>query len=884
MDRLREKIERVKEGVRIETVAANLGLSLKKVGRVYRTRCLVASHDDKDPSFTIDPGKQRYKCFGCGTSGDVVDLVKLARGMTLGEALAYLDLGGANRSTNGGGGNGVHPPTPQELLDEPATLAVLVRLATHYQEVFRKRPEGREYLSSRGLTDVPLLERLGAGYCDGSGKSLLSVEDRRRLSPLGLFNERGNECFYKCVTFPLTDREGRVVGLYGRGIDSKRHLYLAGPRRGVFKGNGNGVRGATANSLVLAESVLDAIAWLAMGATDATAIYGVHGFSPELEAYLASRDLEEIVLAMDGDAEGEKATARLAPRVGDLGISRVRTVTYPEGAKDAMDLLLAGGAPVGRRILDEARPVGEDPPSSAPTDSATVHLRLAGGELTYRTGDLSYRIAGLDPRLAKSRPQLVFVRRGDLVSADEFRFLKGRDRGRFVQEAAKTLGLQPARLEDDFAKIVAYVEAQSRTNGAPVGESRAPPRLSPEARREALAFLSDPSLLERIVGDIETVGYVGDPKNKLLVYLVALSRRLEKPLSGVIKSTTGAGKSALMEAVVELIPPEEVRYLSRITPAALYHFPKDELVHKLLVIDEAEGLQEALYPLRTFQERRKITLASPTKDPATGELQTRVKEILGPSAVLYATTRARMNREDENRSLPITLLESLDHTRRIHEHQKSLYTLSGYDGREGIERVKNLHHNAQRLLEPVRVLIPYLDRVVFPDVRPETTRDVRRVLALVEVLAYLQQFSRKKEKRPDGHTYIEATTEDYKTAYELAAHLVWASLDDLAPQERRLYEIVQDLVGTEAAKVGVKPQEYVFSRREIREKTGLSQDHLKRYLRRLVELELLLVAGRWGTGGHHVYRLALPEVARPMGHLTAPDELAQESGAARVSS
>jgi hypothetical protein len=86
----------------------------------------------------------------------------------------------------------------------------------------------------------------------------------------------------------------------------------------------------------------------------------------------------------------------------------------------------------------------------------------------------------------------------------------------------------------------------------------------------------------------------------------------------------------------------------------------------------------------------------------------------------------------------------------------------------------------------------------------------------------------------------------------------------------------------EAKEAGIAPEKYTFTRRDLREKTGFSQDFIKRYLRRLVELELVLVERRVGAG-RHVYRLGSPEGERRLGHLTTPDELeeAVKSAAAR---
>jgi hypothetical protein len=875
---IRRRIQEVKDRVRIEDVARALGIEMTAVGRVLRARCLVPSHEDKEPSFTIDPAKQRFRCYGCGVRGDVVDLVKLARGVAVGEALAYLDGGIVPSIRSNGNGGGVEHPgrlSTQEMLEEPEALESLARLSLHHREVFLKRPEGVEYLAGRGLADRALLVRLGAGYCDGTGRNLFPVETRRRLSALGLFNEKGNECFYKCVTFPLTDREGRIVGLYGRGIDQSRHLYLAGPHRGVF--NRTPEKGTR---LVLAESVLDAVAWLSMGASHATGLFGVNGLTAETEAYLVEVEPSEVVLALDRDGAGEKATERVAARLTELGIPRLSRVAYPDGVKDAMDLVAAGRGDEGRRILQAASQVGTG--VMAPVGELSVraidepYLRFSEGELVYRRGDLEYRITGLGPKGSGIRVQTAIVTRGLVVHTDQIRVFKDSERQRLIARASAALSVQPARVGEDLAKIVAYLaafweNAVESTGSASRNQIEDPPP-SEEARGQAMALLADPALLDRIAADIETVGYVGDRDAKILVYLVALSRRLERPLSGIIKSSTGAGKSALMDAVVSLVPPKEVFSLSRLTPGALWWFGREDLVHKLLVVDEAAGLAEALYALRTFQERRKISQAVPVKDPMTGALGTKVSEVLGPAAVIFATTLARLDREDENRALTIMLCESREHTQMIHAFQKSLYTPQGYERSDRAERVKRLHHDAQRLLAPMRVLIPFQDRLVFPDMRPETTRDARRVLGVLEVVTYLFQYQREREKRADGHTYVYATFADYRAAYELVARLVWASLDDLAPQERRLYHAIREWVDREASAAGVKPGDYHFTRRSLRENTGYSQDALKRYLRRLVEMELISIVQRKSTGSH-VYRLAPAESAQRIGHLTTPDEL-----------
>ena len=140
-------------------------------------------------------------------------------------------------------------------------------------------------------------------------------------------------------------------------------------------------------------------------------------------------------------------------------------------------------------------------------------------------------------------------------------------------------------------------------------------QMTKQEEEAALTLLQDPNLLENILTDMETIGHVGEETNKLLAYLIAVSRKLPRPLSGIIISGSGAGKSGLVEMVQELTPPEDVEFFSRITPQALYYMERDALKRKLLIIEERTGGEGADYSIRTLQSRQKLTQAVPIKDP-----------------------------------------------------------------------------------------------------------------------------------------------------------------------------------------------------------------------------------------------------------------------------
>ena len=146
--------------------------------------------------------------------------------------------------------------------------------------------------------------------------------------------------------------------------------------------------------------------------------------------------------------------------------------------------------------------------------------------------------------------------------------------------------------------------------------------MSEAERAEALAFLKRKDLLDQAARDIDALGYVGEETNKRLLYLVAVSRKLEDPLSAIVLSQSGAGKSGLTEVIERLCPPEDVVLFTRLTPQSLYYAEPGFLDRKLVIVEERYGSMEADYSIRVLQSRKKLIAAAPIKDPQTGNMQT----------------------------------------------------------------------------------------------------------------------------------------------------------------------------------------------------------------------------------------------------------------------
>jgi hypothetical protein len=450
-----------------------------------------------------------------------------------------------------------------------------------------------------------------------------------------------------------------------------------------------------------------------------------------------------------------------------------------------------------------------------------------------------------------------------------------RARKGFAAAAAARLGIEAQKIEGDLLALVEALE-QLRASGEAAPAQASPP-MSDTERAEALALLRAPDLLDRIAADLERAGYVGEARNKKLAYLIATSRRLPKPLSCIFRAQSGCGKSFLMECVAELMPPEDVHYFSRLTPQALYYLEPDALTHRLLIVDERDGSEEAEYPIRTLQTRSVLKLAVPIKDPNSGKIKTAVLEIHGPIAYMESTTDQRINPENANRCFELYLDETEAQTRAIFAAQRRARSLDGWRHERRKAAVATAHHNAQRLLRPLKVIVPFVDAIDFPLAWLRGRRDHDRFLSLIEGIAFLHQHQRRIE-RDGAEEYIEASLEDYALAYDLAHQVFADGASDLPKPARDFLAQVEGVVESAAKQAKATVAEFWFTRRQVREALRLPDHLAKRHMREIEELEYVTVQ-RAPQGGSFRYRL-LTDKKTPavLDGLLAPAALAAKVG------
>jgi len=444
---------------------------------------------------------------------------------------------------------------------------------------------------------------------------------------------------------------------------------------------------------------------------------------------------------------------------------------------------------------------------------------------------------------------------------DTLDLYSARGRSEFARRASKALGADLEAVESDLLAVLVLAEKATAEDLDEAAKAETTV-ISESERAEALAFLKRPDFLDQVAQDIDALGYVGEATNARLLYLVAVSRKLPDPISAVILSQSGAGKSGISEVIERLTPPEDVVLVTRLTPQSLYYVEPGTLDHKLIVIEERHGSAEADYSVRVLQSRKKLSVMAPIKDPQTGNMKTKQFEVEARAAFIEATTSTDVNHENSTRCFELMMDESADQTGRIHDRQRLMWTERGHAMRQQAEAITRRHWNAQRLLEPLSVVIPYADKLTFPASWLRTRRDNARFLNLIGVSAFLHQYQR--ERRAGA---IVATQADYETAYALAGEVLVETLSDLKTPLRRALERIRAL--------GEKT-EGVVSRRDVREQLKEPDSTVRRWLQDLVELEYLAVVetGAKAAGKAARYRVEAhgPQRDAQSGLMT-PDEL-----------
>lgn len=597
-------------------------------------------------------------------------------------------------------------------------------------------------------------------------------------------------------------------------------------------------------------SLIRSAAWLGKGQAPAIAAPAACVESPVAPATPpadAANSLSEVVSVTPDPDTGPEAPPR--PETASV---EPDTLLNP-----SLDALLAKDG------LEESPALPATVAPERPLPEPTTESR--DDEIVIAIGDRRYRVRGLSQNLSHNQMRInLLVSRpapdgvGELIHVDSFDLYLARHRATFAHQASVELMLTEDAIKKDVGRVLLKLEAlQAELIASTLAPKDKQNPVEGADHDEALGLLTDPNLGQRILIDFERCGLVGEETNKLVGYLAATSRKLDSPLAVLVQSSSAAGKSSLMDAVLAFMPEEDKIQYSAVTGQSLYYMDRRDLHHKILALSEEEGASRATYALKLLQSEGALTIASTGKDRQSGDLKAKNYRVEGPVMIFSTTTAIDRDEELLNRCLILGVDESRTQTRAILKLQRQRRTLAGLVARRDKERLLKLHRNAQRLLRPLAVMNPYADWLTFRDDRTRLRRDHEKYLTLIDTIALLHQYQRPVEKTVhEGETldYVSVTLADIELANRLAHEVLGRSLDELAPQTRRLLMLIDEMVRERAQRQGLERTDVRFSRKDVREHTGWSDFQVKIHMHKLEELEYVLVH-RGGRGQAFVYEL-----------------------------
>lgn len=310
--------------------------------------------------------------------------------------------------------------------------------------------------------------------------------------------------------------------------------------------------------------------------------------------------------------------------------------------------------------------------------------------------------------------------------------------------------------------------------------------LTEKEKKEALELLNTKYLLQNTNELIGQSGVIGEEVNRLIMFLIFCSRKRDQPLHVVSLGSSGTGKTHLQESIGNLIPDEEKLEITTLSENAFYYFGQQELKHKLILIEDLDGVLQALYPLRELQSKKKISKTIAFKN-TKGETRSVHITVEGPVCVAGCTTQESIYEDNANRSFLLYLDETPEQDERIMEYQRKL-SAGKIDINQKQKAISQLQ-NCQRLLENIKVVNPYAEYLQLPKEILKPRRTNAHYLQFIEVITYYSQYQReRKVDETTGEEYIETTIEDIKNANQLLKEVLVRKSDTLTGNSRNQLE------------------------------------------------------------------------------------------------
>lgn len=810
------EIQEIKSRLDIIAVANHFGIQINK-----QSRAKCPFHKDKTPSLQFSKEKNICTCFSSNCTAGTMDIIGLTekyKNITTHEALKYLsNLAGEVK--------------PTKAVNNKSTTNM--NYQTDFEQMqssFISSSTARNYAESRGLN----WKTLQVGY--------------------NAFKSSKFNYLRGCITFALKDCHGQSVSLYGRSVrdnDKAKHYYTAN-RKGLYPN----YPPAETTKLILTESVIDTATLLQVPEITneffILALYGTNGLTAEhINAIQQLESLTEIILFFDGDEAGRAANEKQGVYLQKLLENIKITVVETPEKEDINSLSIGHESGIFTELLKNRKPflfsiekekepvLSVVPPKqnseintsnpykiTYPTETATYHVK-GGISKTLESLKITLEIEHpTTSRKSRTKPDLYEDKQVEKVS----------------REAGEKLGIRADLIEMDLSSLTdlldEYREQQLKEN-QPEEENQKVIVPIPEQQR-CISFLKQKQLVQKFNQLIEKSGITGEANNRIFLFVIATAYKMPDTLHALIQGSSGSGKTYLSRQITDLMPKEDVIRLTRVTESSFYNYGEYELQHKLIVLEDVDGLkEEAEFAFRELQSNNEIISSTSTKDENSGNIRAQIKRVKGPIGSIATTTKGEIYEDNMSRIFLLAVDEGKEQTHRIIKYQN--LKAAGMINKAEELKTRDFVQNCIRMLKPYEVINPFANKILLPPEAHKIRRLTELYHAFINQITLLNQYQRKRDNQ--GRLITEK--EDIQTAIEIMFDSIILKIDELDGSLRQFYEDLKAYIMQQ----GEEYQNYQFTQREIRQALKISKTQIYRCFNDLMSLEYLTQTGGYANRG-----------------------------------
>jgi DNA primase len=362
--------------------------------------------------------------------------------------------------------------------------------------------------------------------------------------------------------------------------------------------------------------------------------------------------------------------------------------------------------------------------------------------------------------------------------------------GKLVRVIAARLEVGMSVTEACLAELIEALEAWRLEEIKKQGPEKQEPKPLTEQEREAAEqFLKAPQLMERTSAALKASGLIGEEANGMILYVAMTSRQCEDPLSAICMARSGVGKSYLMEKVAQCMPEDSKLENTQFTENSFYYFKREEIRGRIFLIEDLDGAQAVLYPIRELQSKKRISKTVTVKD-RSGSMRTISLVVEGPVSVIGCTTQESVYEDNANRSLLVHLDDSTAQDQRIMDYQRG--RKAGLIDVQQEKEAQQMLQHVQRVLKPMKVVNPYAPLIALPAEVFKPRRTLGLLLSFIEAITFYHQLQRpEKVDETSGEIHIETTPEDIEAAFVLLSDTLFRKSDELSGTCRSLLDWIR---------------------------------------------------------------------------------------------